>query len=126
MSLSDADLSSTGLRAALKILTLWNCSSAQTCSILGIPESLYRTFQIQSTESIAQLNHEQLERISYILNIYASLRLTFSNPYNVRHFMSMKNHNAPFCGKSALDIIQSGDIRDLSHIAEHICNFQIS
>ena len=67
-----------------------------------------------------QLTGDQLERISYILNIHAALRVLFDNPENVYGFMSMENHNPYFNGRSPLDIIATGNFGALYETARRI------
>ena len=57
----------------------------------------------------ARLSGDQVERISYILNIHAALRIVFDNPENVYGFMSMPNNNSYFNGRTPLTVISTGN-----------------
>lgn len=100
-----------GLKAVLNILDKWQCSPAQIQSILCISKAALYKYR-QHPES-ASLSRDQLERISYVLNIHASLRTLFDNPSNVYGFMSLANDNPYFNGRSPLEVISSGQFADL-------------
>ncbi|TBN31334.1 hypothetical protein [Pseudomonas sp. BGI-2] len=103
----------TGLRAAVGILEKWTASSDQACRILRISRSTYtRARQPDPSWSVA-LDSDQMQRISFVLNIHAALRLIFDNPENVYGFPSMANHNEFFNGRSPLEIMAQGDMISL-------------
>jgi uncharacterized protein (DUF2384 family) len=103
----------TGLRAAVEILEKWQASSDQACRILRISRSTYtRAKQRDPAWSVA-LDSDQMQRISFVLNIHAALRLVFDNPENVYSFPAMANDNEFFNGRSPLDIMSQGDMISL-------------
>jgi len=102
-----------GLRTALRILDKWQASSDQACRVLRISRSTYtRARQGDSTWSVA-LDLDQLQRISFVLNIHATLRTLFDNPDNVYGFPAMENHNEFFNGRKPLDVMAQGDMISL-------------
>jgi uncharacterized protein (DUF2384 family) len=107
-----------GFKAADKILTNWGCTAKQIQNILKLSKSSYHSFK--TTPEKTNLNDDQLERISYLLNIHQALRIVFSNPENVKGFMSMENHNAYFAGRTPLQIIESGKFGDLYEVFKRI------
>ncbi len=100
-----------GLQAVFNILDKWQCSPGQIQSILSISRAALYKYR-QHPES-ASLTRDQLERLSYVLNIHASLRTLFDNPGNVYGFMSLANDNPYFNGRSPLEVISSGQFADL-------------
>ncbi len=70
--------------------------------------------------SFKNLSDDQLERVSYLLNIHQALRIVFSNPANVSGFMGLKNHNDYFAGRTPLEIINSGKFGDLYEVARRV------
>lgn len=103
----------TGLRTALGILEKWQASADQACRILRISRSTYtRARQHDSDWSVA-LDSDQMQRISFVLNIHAALRLLFDNPENVYGFMAMANDNDFFNGRAPLDVMSEGDMVSL-------------
>lgn len=101
----------TWLKTALNILDKWGCSPDQIQAILQISRATY--FKYRKDPGAANLTHDQAERISLLLNIHAALRTIFENPENVYGFMSMKNDNPYFNGKSPLEIISTGSFAAL-------------
>ena len=100
-----------GLRTAITILTGWKASPSQIQKILGI--SPHALDQANARNAPAKLDGEQLERISIVLNIHATLRTLFENPANVYGFMARPNGNEFFDGRAPLDVIAQGSMRDL-------------
>lgn len=98
-----------GLRTALAVLHNWGVTSEQACHVLSISASTYERSQ-KGIDGLEPIDADQLERISYILNIHAELRACFSDPDNVYGFPSMVNENGFFAGRRPLDVILKGDI----------------
>ena len=103
----------TGLRAAVGILEKWQASSDQACRILRISRSTYTRARQRDPDWAVALDADQMQRISFVLNIHAALRMVFDNPENVYGFPSMANHNEFFNGRSPLDIMAQGDMISL-------------
>jgi hypothetical protein len=108
----------TGLKAAFNILDKWECSPEQSILILGMEKSVYDDCRKDINK--ASLSDEQLKRVSYILNIHATLRMLFDNPENVYGFMGMNNLNAFFDGRKPIDIAAAGHLDDLSDTFKQI------
>ncbi|PSU35401.1 antitoxin Xre-like helix-turn-helix domain-containing protein [Photobacterium phosphoreum] len=108
-------LARTGFKAADNILSSWGCTNQQSQNILKLSKSSYHKFK--ATPETTKLGDDQLERVSYILNMHQALRLVFSNPVNISNFMGMKNNNDYFAGRSPLEIIESGKFGDLYEVA---------
>lgn len=111
-------LASAGFKAADNILALWDCSSQQSQRILKLSKSTYHKFKA-NPESV-NLTDDQLERVSYLLNMHQALRIVFSNPVNVQGFMKMKNNNDYFAGRTPLEIIEEGSFTNLYEVAKRI------
>ncbi|TKI08347.1 DUF2384 domain-containing protein [Martelella alba] len=107
-----------GLKAAFAILDKWGCAPEQAQAILQVSKASY--YKFRKAPLAAQLTHDQLERISYLLNIHAALRTLFENPENIYGFMTMENHNPFFNGRSPLEIIGSGHFGALYEVHKHI------
>ncbi|VVO78222.1 hypothetical protein PS903_01626 [Pseudomonas fluorescens] len=103
----------TGLRAAVGILEKWAASGDQACRILRISRSTYTRARQRDPEWAVTLDSDQMQRISFVLNIHAALRLVFDNPENVYGFPSMANENEFFNGRSPLEIMSQGDMISL-------------
>ncbi|AMB84420.1 hypothetical protein AWM79_03505 [Pseudomonas agarici] len=103
----------TGLRAAVGILEKWLASSDQACRILRISRSTYTRAKQHDPDWSVALDADQMQRISFVLNIHATLRVIFDNPENVYGFAAMANDNAFFNGRTPLDIMAQGDMISL-------------
>lgn len=97
-----------GLKAALRILEKWGATPDQVQKILRISRAAY--YKYRDIPESASLDSDQLERISYLLNIHAALRTLFENPENVYGFMGMANHNPYFNGRAPLELIATGQL----------------
>ncbi|MBA1202725.1 hypothetical protein G7009_13340 [Pseudomonas capeferrum] len=102
-----------GLRAALRILDKWQATSDQACRILRISRSTYTRARQDDTDWSVGLDQDQMQRVSFVLNIHAALRTVFDNPENVYGFASMSNDNEFFNGRKPLDIMAQGDMVSL-------------
>lgn len=105
------DQCAAGLRAAVAILDKWHASSDQACRILRISRSTYT--RAKQRDLVIGLDADQMQRISFVLNIHAALRLVFDNPENLYGFPAMANDNDFFNGRSPLDIMSQGDMTSL-------------
>ncbi|CAG23163.1 hypothetical protein PBPRB1292 [Photobacterium profundum SS9] len=111
-------LAMTGFKAADNILSSRGCTAQQSQKILKLSKSSYHKFK--ADPETTKLSDDQLERVSYILNMHQALRIVFSNPANVSGFMSMKNNNDYFAGHTPLEIIESGKFGDLYEVARRV------
>lgn len=102
-----------GLRAAVGILEKWQATSEQACRILRISRSTYTRARQADTAWSVSLDADQMQRISFVLNIHAALRLVFDNPDNVYGFARMPNDNDFFNGRTPLDVMSQGDMISL-------------
>jgi len=103
----------TALRTAVKILKKWQASEEQIEAVLKVSGSIYKGENQDDEESATDLDKNQLQRISMVLNIHAALRTVFENPKNLYAFPSMKNDNTFFNGKTPLEVISQGGLADL-------------
>ncbi|MCK1791012.1 hypothetical protein [Pseudomonas violetae] len=102
-----------GLRAAVGIIEKWAASSEQACRILRISRSTHTRAKQRDPDWSVSLDADQMQRISFVLNIHAALRLVFDNPENVYGFPAMANHNEFFNGRSPLEIMSQADMISL-------------
>ncbi len=107
------DQGATGLRAAVNILDRWQASTEQACRILRISRSTHSRAKLRDSAWSASLDPDQMQRISFVLNIHAALRTLFDNPENAYGFPAMANGNSFFNGRSPLDVMSQGDMISL-------------
>ena len=101
-------------RTCNNIFDKWGISSNQKNSILGMTEADFTAYQSDSESS--PLTNEQIERLSYILNIHFELKMIFSNPENIYGCMNMNNNNPNFKGKTPISLIETGDLIALQNV----------
>ena len=100
-----------GLRAAVTILEHWKANRNQIQQVLRIsPATLLRT---KGEATASRLDCDQLERISIVLNIHATMRTLFKNSANVYGFMGRPNGNEFFNGRAPLEVISHGSMLTL-------------
>lgn len=122
MSTQVLNLPATAAQAAvgtaLNILDKWSCSEKEKMALLGIGRSTLHKYQ--ATPASARLSPDLLERISYLLNIHAVLRILFENPENVYGFVRLPNSNPFFSGKAPIEILSTGLMSALYEVHRHL------
>ena len=109
-----------GLRTALKIMELWGATQDEMTRILRISRSNLARAKTGNSSGRVQLDSDQLERISLVLNIHAALRLLFENPANLYGFVAKPNGNPFFNGRRPLDVMSEGSFINLYETARRI------
>lgn len=97
-----------GLRVAVTILERWQANQKQIQRVLRISRPVLHRAKAGATAS--RLDCDQLDRISMVLNMHATMRTIFENPQNVYGFMGFKNDNEFFNGRAPLDVIAQGNM----------------
>ncbi|KEY59793.1 MbcA/ParS/Xre antitoxin family protein [Serratia sp. DD3] len=116
---TNANRDLVAVRAAMEIMDKWGCTAEQQQNILQLSKATFYKYRHGETKT-ASLSHDQLTRISYLLNIHSALRIVFNNPENVYGFMTMKNHNPFFNGTTPLSLIENGEFGHLHEVAKRV------
>ena len=105
MKKSTADLhrEKSLITAVNNIFIKWSCTLEEKIVILGLSEDEYAL--ISDSKNEIHLSDDILERISYVLNIYESINVLFSNPLNRNGFLRLKNKSDQFKGLSSMEYI---------------------
>lgn len=111
-TLENHSTSAVGLRAAVRIMEGWKATQDQMGRILRVSRSSITRAKAGTLDSIA-LDEDQLDRVSFVLNIHGALRTIFDNPENVQGFVNMKNENAFFNGRAPLEVMADGSFINL-------------
>ncbi|WP_051555197.1 MbcA/ParS/Xre antitoxin family protein [Legionella fairfieldensis] len=106
------------LKAVLNILEKWQCSTEEMQRLLGLKRSTL--FKYKSLPEKASISQDLMERLSYLLNIHAALRVLFSHPDSVYNWIRKPNQAPFFNGKSAMDIMLQGRVVDLWAVASRL------
>ena len=107
-----------GFKAALNLMDKWGWTAEEKQNVLCIKKSAF--FKFKADPSLVNLNRDQLERISYLLNIHQALRIVFDNPENVYGFVNMPNNNDYFFGKTPREIMTNGNMAYLYEVYKRI------
>lgn len=111
-------LGTAALQAFFNITRLWELSAAQQRVLLGNPPS--SSFYKMRAEQSGRLSHDMLERISYIMGIYKSLRILLANEQAANCWVKQPNDAPIFGGNSALDKMLQGNVADLSDVRRYL------
>lgn len=117
----DGNVAAAAFNVANNILDRWNCSGVQKEALLGMKRSaLYKKISESANKKPINLDRDQFDRVSYILNIHQALKMIFSNDENVYGFVNMPNHNPYFNGKTPMEIMESGALATLYEVYNRI------
>ncbi len=113
------DQGAIALNAVNNILNRWHCSTEEKLILLGglKKPTFYKYLKAATKPNISP---DLLERLSYILNIHASLRILLSDNDSVYGWVRKPNHAPFFNGKSALDIMLQGRVVDLWNVSSRL------
>ena len=121
--ISDNAQAGAGLRTFARIAEKWRLHGADAMALLGVDSrSTYYELLKRARESkeVKGLSRDQLERLSYLLGIYAAMRVIFPHSEESRNeWVSRANSAALFGGHSPLEIMRSGMIglyRTFAHV----------
>jgi antitoxin Xre/MbcA/ParS-like protein len=112
--ISDTAQAGAGLRTFARIVEKWQLPSAEAMALLGVDSrSTYYELLKRARESkeVKGLSRDQLERLSYLLGIFAAMRVLFPHSEESRNgWVSRANSAALFGGRSPLEIMRSSMI----------------
>lgn len=106
------------LRAVFNILEKWQCSTEEAQSLLGLKRSTL--FKYKNAPEGASISSDLAERLSYLLNIHAALRILFSKEDSIYGWVRKANKAPFYNGKSAMDIMLQGRVVDLYAVASRL------
>jgi uncharacterized protein (DUF2384 family) len=102
-------------RACVNLFRLWQVSDAEAAVLLDLPA---RTFARWKTGTIGRIGRDQKARLSNLMGIHKALRIIFREP--ARAYSWIKTPNHVFGGRSALDIMVSGELTDLMRVRRYL------
>jgi hypothetical protein len=112
---------SQAFRVVVNILNQWGCSLEQKEALLGMKRASYYNYLKHSEQKKPiNLNRDQIDRLSYLLNIYQALKIVFSNKENVDGFVNMPNDNPFFNGKTPLQVMETGHLAHLYEVYRRV------
>ena len=102
-------------RACVNLFRLWRLSDNDAAVLLDLP---VRTFARWKTGAIGRIGRDQKARLSNIIGIHKALRIIFWEPD--RAYGWIRASNSAFGGRSAIDVMLSGELTDLMRVRRYL------
>ena len=101
------------------LMEKWGCSTTEQKVLLGsVGNTTYHKYK--SLPEV-HLNHNLMERISYLMGIHKALRIIFNNHHDRAYqWVSKPNQAAPFNGQSALQFMLSGRMTERADVRRYL------
>jgi hypothetical protein len=117
---SSERFSGPALRAYFSLTAAWRLDSENERCLPGRPPR--STFRRWKRTRSGRLSHDVLERISYVLGIYADLHTLFSDPVQADTWIRRANQAPLFAGGTALDRMLAGHVADLYVVRQYLAS----
>ncbi|HEY0396306.1 MAG TPA: antitoxin Xre-like helix-turn-helix domain-containing protein [Candidatus Elarobacter sp.] len=111
----------TAIRAFFRIAELWKLSRAQSATLLAASDRSVDRWK-GNAES-AELTRDQLERISYVLGIYAGLHAILAESPLADTWVHRAN--ADFGDGSPLQRMLAGNVGDLAYVRHYVDEWRV-
>jgi hypothetical protein len=99
------------LKGFFNICREWGCSQDEMMQMLGgVSRSTLAKYQ---KLPYVKLSRDTLERISYVMGIYKSLRVMYPTAERANRRVRLATSEVPFSGTSALEFIARGSMKHL-------------
>jgi Protein of unknown function (DUF2384) len=102
-------------RACLNLFRLWGVNDDQAATLLDLTP---RTFARWKTGQLGRMGRDGKARLSNLMGIHKALRIVFSDAS--RGYGWVKAPNEAFGGRSALDVMLSGELTDLMRVRRYL------
>lgn len=116
--LSTVDSARTVLKTFFRIAAAWGLTPGQQEAILGVSQPT--CYRWRNGQVNAALPGDTLERIAYVLNIYAALQILLPIPERADQWIHQPNTAPLFGGESALKRMLGGRVGDLKAVADYL------
>jgi len=103
------------LRAVLSLFRNWGITDEQAATLLDLPVRTYRRWK---AEAPGRVSRDGKARLSNIMGIHKALRIIFRDPQ--RAYAWIKAPNDAFGGRTALDVMQGGELTDLMRVRRYL------
>jgi len=103
------------LAAFFKVCDRWSLTADQQIVLLGSPA---RSTFFKWKKERAALSQDTRERISHVISIYKALEILFTDP--TRSDGWIRRPNIYFNGKTALDVLLGGTMRDIYEVRTYV------
>jgi hypothetical protein len=114
---SSPETARAGLNAFFRLAEQWKLTRSDQKTLLGLRSD--STLDNWRKKAPATLSPDTLERLSYLLHIYRSLRQLFPED-RVREWPRRTNDASPFLGRTALAFMLEGRIQNLLDVHRYL------
>lgn len=114
----DLRLAEPGLRAFTRIASAWSLTAQEQSAILGRPLDVACS-QLDAGAMDSDWP-ETLQKISFVLGIYAALHTLFPDQQQADGWIRRPNAGAPFKGEPALALMCTGRLGDLEIVRQYL------
>ena len=122
--ISESAQAGSGLRTFARIVGLWRLPASDAMALLGVDSrSSYYDLLKRAREAreVNGLSRDQLDRLSYLLGIYESIRTLFPHSEESRNgWVSRANTATLFGGRSPIEVMRASMIglyQTFSHLS---------
>lgn len=112
------ELCVAGLKAYINIARAWGLTESESSQLLAISEPTYRHWK--SNPENANVEPNQMERLSLILGIYKSLHILLPHETAADSWIKRPNANPRFAWQTPLERMLQGEIEDLAAVRRHL------
>lgn len=115
-------VSGAAFRVFLRISSLWDLTGTEQRRTLGdMPETTYQEYVSRATQHLDMLlSVDELERISLLLGIYASLHTIYGTSEPGAGWIRRPNTAAFLRGRRPVDLITGGSLNSLWGLRRHL------
>lgn len=106
------------VKTVLRIADAWGLEACDCCRLLAVAADVFDSWTHRGVEF--GLDDGTLERVSYLLNIYAALQQLFPEPEQADAWVKLPNAADEFDGGSALQRMLRGEIDDLRAVSDYL------
>ena len=114
---TSAAVAAAVMRSFWRLAQAWNLSVAEQGTLLGVGRTtLYQWKQ----GKVGPLDRHVLERLSYLLGIYAALQVLLPAPDQADAWIRKPNQAPLFAGRPALERMLGGQVADLYVVRQYL------
>jgi len=115
---SPAEMAEVGLTAFFAIAREWGLNREQQRRLLGSPGR--SRFYSMVREHKGALSNDELDRLSYIVGIYAALNILYNPENTLRWLRHPGEPDAPWGGMSPLEYMLTGKLVALADVRRYL------
>jgi serine/threonine-protein kinase HipA len=122
-SLGTVNAAHTLLSTFFNIAQRWELAPEEQALLLGVSQTTCDRWRNGQVSGL--LTGETLERLSYILNIYAALQILLPYQRRADAWLRQPNTASPFDGEPAISRMLGGSVLDLKSVADYLDAAQV-